>query len=205
MPELSASSSASSSTMPPRAQLMMRTPLRIIAKAAAPTMPRVSSVNGACTVMKSERLKSSSRPTSSIPARAAASAVRIGSKPITFILRPAARSATMRPILPRPITPSVLLHTSTPVNLPRSHLPARSAALAAGICRAIAIIIVMVCSAVVMLLPSGLFITTMPRRVAASRSTLSTPTPARPITLSEVAASMISRVTLVALRITNAS
>ena len=89
----------------------------------------------------------------------------------------------MRPMLPRPMTPSVLLQTSTPVNLPRSHLPARSAALAAGMCRAIAIIIEMVCSAVVTLLPSGLFITTMPRRVAASRSTLSTPTPARPITL----------------------
>ena len=72
-------------------------------------------------------------------------------------------------------------------------------------CRAIAIIIVMVCSAVVTLLPSGLFITTMPRRVAAFRSTLSTPTPARPITLSEAAASTISRVTRVVLRITSAS
>ena len=44
-------------------------------------------------------------------------------------------------------------------------------------CRASAIIIEIACSAVVTLLPSGLFITTMPRRVAASRSTLSTPTP----------------------------
>ena len=72
-------------------------------------------------------------------------------------------------------------------------------------CRASAIIIVIACSAVVTLLPVGLFITTMPRRVAASRSTLSTPTPARPITLSEAAASMTSRVTRVPLRMTSAS
>ena len=36
----------------------------------------------------------------------------------------------------------------------------------------------MVCSAVVTLLASGVFITTMPRAVAASMSTLSTPLPA---------------------------
>ena len=72
-------------------------------------------------------------------------------------------------------------------------------------CRASAIIIVTACSAVVTLLPVGLFITTIPRRVAASISTLSTPTPARPITLSDVAASITSRVTRVPLRISSAS
>ena len=39
-----------------------------------------------------------------------------------------------------------------------------------------------VCSAVVIVLPSGAFITTMPRIVAAFTSMLSTPTPARPMT-----------------------
>ena len=36
-----------------------------------------------------------------------------------------------------------------------------------------------VCSAVLVVLPAGVFITTMPSRVAAGRSILSTPTPAR--------------------------
>ena len=49
---------------------------------------------------------------------------------------------------------------------------------------------------------SGAFATTIPRRVAASTSTLSTPTPARPITLRRVARSMRSRVSFVAERMT---
>ena len=40
----------------------------------------------------------------------------------------------------------------------------------------------MACSAVVIELPNGVFITMMPRAVAAGMSTLSTPMPARPIT-----------------------
>ena len=63
----------------------------------------------------------------------------------------------------------------------------------------------MACSAVVTLLPPGVFITTMPRRVAASTSMLSTPMPARPMTRSRRAASMTSRVTVVELRTINAS
>ena len=55
--------------MPPRAQLMMRTPFFMFANAAAPTSPRVSAVSGVCTVMKSERRKISSRPTSSMRSR----------------------------------------------------------------------------------------------------------------------------------------
>jgi len=43
-----------------------------------------------------------------------------------------------------------------------------------------AIIMAMVCSAVVMTLPAGVFITMMPRLVAAGMSTLSRPMPARP-------------------------
>ena len=42
------------------------------------------------------------------------------------------------------------------------------------------------CSAVEIVFPPGVFITMMPRFVAASTSTLSTPTPARPITFSFV-------------------
>ena len=46
----------------------------------------------------------------------------------------------------------------------------------------------MACSAVVMALAKGVFMTIMPRAVAALTSTLSTPIPARPITLSRSAA-----------------
>ena len=45
-------------------------------------------------------------------------------------------------------------------------------------------------SAVATVLPSGVFMTAMPLALAASRSTLSTPTPARAITFSLVAAAM---------------
>ena len=128
-----------------------------------------------------------------------------GSKPSTFIFKPAARSATMRPTLPRPMTPMVLLHSSTPTNLLRSHLPPLSEATAWGIWRASAIIKAMVCSPVVTLLPPGVFMTTMPRLVAASASMFSYPTPARPITLRFFAASINSAVILVPLRITQPS
>ena len=80
------------------------------------------------------------------------------------------------------MTPSVLPKISTPMNLFFSHLPARVEASASGICRASASISEMACSAVVIELPNGVFITMMPRAVAAGMSTLSTPMPARPIT-----------------------
>ena len=65
-----------------------------------------------------------------------------------------------------------------------SHLPAWVEASAAGIWRASANIMAMACSAVVIELPKGVFITTTPAAVAAGMSTLSTPMPARPMTLS---------------------
>ena len=55
--------SAASSTRPPRAQLMMRTPFFIVAIAAASMMFLVLSVSGVCSVMKSARLNSSSSST----------------------------------------------------------------------------------------------------------------------------------------------
>ena len=61
------------------------------------------------------------------------------------------------------------------------------------------------CSAAETTVDSGAFATTIPRRVAASTSTLSTPTPARPITLSFAPRSISSAVSFVAERITIAS
>ena len=56
-----------------------------------------------------------------------------------------------------------------------------SAACACGMLRASASISAMVCSAAATMFDCGALATTMPRLVAASTSTLSTPTPARPI------------------------
>ena len=118
---------------------------------------------------------------------------------------PSARSATIEPMLPQPMTPSVLPKISTPRNLFFSHLPARVEASASGICRANDSISVIACSAVVIELPNGVFITMMPRAVAAGMSTLSTPMPARPITFRLFACSRIFAVTLVAERIASPS
>ena len=122
-----------------------------------------------------------------------------------LIFRPSARSATIAPILPQPITPSVLPVSSTPMNRFFSHLPAWVEASASGIWRASANIRAMACSAVVIELPNGVFMTTMPFAVAAGMSTLSTPMPARPMTLSFVASASISAVTLVAERMASPS
>ena len=59
------------------------------------------------------------------------------------------------------------------------------------------------CSAAAIVLPPGVFMQTIPRRVAASTSTLSSPTPARPITSSAEPASITSAVTWLALRTTS--
>ena len=64
---------------------------------------------------------------------------------------------------------------------------------------------VMACSAVVIELPNGVFITITPLAVAAGMSTLSTPMPARPTTFSLVARSSSFAVTLVAERIASPS
>ncbi len=119
--------------------------------------------------------------------------------------RPSARSATIVPILPQPIRPSVLPVSSTPMKRDFSHLPAWVDMSAAGIWRAVANSMAMACSAVVMVLPWGVFITTTPRAVAAGMSTLSTPMPARPITLRFSAAASRSAVTLVADRMARPS
>ena len=63
----------------------------------------------------------------------------------------------------------------------------------------------MVCSAAETTVASGAFATTIPRRVAASTSTLSTPTPARPITFRRLARSISSASSVVPERTTIAS
>src|SRR5580698_5662619 len=108
-------------------------------------------------------------------------------------------------MFPQPMMPRVFPNISTPRNLFFSHLPARVEASASGICRASDSMSVIACSAVVIELPNGVFITMMPRAVAAGMSTLSTPMPARPITLRFLACSSIFAVTLVAERMASPS
>jgi hypothetical protein len=86
-----------------------------------------------------------------------------------------------------------------------SHLPAWVETSAAGSWRASANIMAMACSAVVIELPKGVFITTTPAAVAAGMSMLSTPIPARPITFSFLAAAMTSLLGLVSERTTRPS
>src|SRR5574340_1059977 len=91
------------------------------------------------------------------------------------------------------------------MNFSFSHFPALVEAVAWGMRRDMAKIMAIVCSAVVTVLPPGVFITTMPRRVAAGVSTLSKPEPARPTTFRRPAAAMTSAVTLVPDRTINPS
>ena len=86
-----------------------------------------------------------------------------------------------------------------------SHLPLFMEAVAWGIHRVIEKIIAIVCSAVVTVLPPGVFITTIPRLVATCVSTLSKPEPARPTTFRRSAAASNSAVTFVADRTMSAS
>ena len=116
-----------------------------------------------------------------------------------------ANVAVCEPTRPMPTTPSVLEESSLPTKRFRSHFPPLREETAEGILRASENIMAMVCSAVVMTLPSGAFTTRMPRMLAASRSTLSTPIPARATILSVSPAPISSSFTCVPLRTMSAS
>jgi len=109
-------------------------------------------------------------------------------------------------MLPNPTRPTVLRNSSwPPANRFFSHRPDLVEAMAGTSCRRRTSIMPMVSSATATEFPPGVFITTTPFRVAASTSMLSTPTPARPMTFSRPGCSMVSAVTLVALRTASTS
>ncbi len=139
------------------------------------------------------------------PSAAARSAEMNGSWAITFISNAWARVATSCPIRPRPTRPRVFDRISAPANFDFSHFASFIDASAAGIFRASDRMRPIASSATLRLFAPGAFMTTMPRAVAAATSTLSTPVPARAMTRNFCAASIISRVTFVALRTTSAS
>src|SRR5580693_3460338 len=78
-PDLIASARAASSSRPPRAQLMMRTPSRVCTRASRERMLRVASVSGVCRVMMSARDSRSSSSTFSTPSVTARFSARNGS------------------------------------------------------------------------------------------------------------------------------
>ncbi len=78
-PAAIASARACSSTRPPRAALMMRTPGLTVASSFAPINPTVSGVLGRWIEMKSLSRSSSSRPTRRTPSAAARAGWMYGS------------------------------------------------------------------------------------------------------------------------------
>ena len=90
--------------------------------------------------------------------------------------------ATSDPILPQPINPTVLDFNSIPLKSSFSHFLLIVEKCANGIFLASEKIKLIACSAVVLEVLWGEFITIIPLDVALLTSTLSTPTPARAIT-----------------------
>mmetsp|Transcript_20290 Transcript_20290/g.61861 ORF Transcript_20290/g.61861 Transcript_20290/m.61861 type:complete len:477 (+) Transcript_20290:705-2135(+) len=196
-PDCSAASRSASLMMPPRAQLMMRTPGFIVAIDVLLIMSFVSSSSGTWTVRKSARAMQSAAETGSMLSLREASGGKKGSYPITSIPYDCMREITSRPTRPRPSTPSVLPESSTPMYFFRSHLRAFIDASPCATLRASEAMRAHVCSAAETVLPPGVFMTMMPFLVAATQSMLSTPVPARPIAVILCADSMISAVTVV--------
>jgi len=106
---------------------------------------------------------------------------------------------------PKPTTPSVFSNNSAPVYFERAHLPFFNAACAGETKRADASKSEIASSAAETILEVGALTTMTPAAVAAGISTLSSPTPARAITLRPFAAAIASASILVAERINTAS
>ena len=122
-PDCIRSARAFSSTKPPLAQLIILTPFLVFLKFSRLKIFFVASVKGTWRVMKSDFSNSSLSSTLSIPILSAFSSLRKGSYASTFICRARALSQTIPPILPAPMTPSVFLVSSTPINFDFSHFP----------------------------------------------------------------------------------
>ena len=200
-----ASTSAASSTRSPRAVLMMRTPRRHRDSRSRFRSPRVAAVDGRCRVMKSARSTRASNAISAMPRSSAICAAMKGSWATTAMSKASARRTTSRPMRPRPTTPRVLPRNSAPRRLFLHQRPAFICASAIATDRAEASIRAKTCSATLTLFAPGAFRTTMPRSLAASTSTLSTPAPARATTRRRGAPAISSAVTVVALRTMRAS
>ncbi len=157
----------------------------------------VSGSSGVCMVMKSDIFRTSSSVVRRTPMLSATSLGRNGSYPTMVILKAFRRLATSPPTRPTPMMPRTLPFISTPVYLERFHSPLCIESWAKGMFLARVSSMAQVCSAAESMLADGVFMTSMPFSVAAGTSTLSTPTPARPMTRSFLPASITFLVTLV--------
>ena len=205
-PSRTASASAASSTIPPRAVLTMRSVGFACVSSSAEISPIVSGVFGRWMVRKSARSTSSSTVgTRSTPSWRARSGLTKGSYATSRIPNALARCATSTPTRPRPTMPSVLSWSSTPSQRCGSTArrggrgrPGGRCAPGRGAARSCA------------RRPTARSTAARspPSRrggSAASTSTLSRPMPARPTTTSSSPASSTSAVTWVALRMTSAA
>ena len=185
LPDSSARASASWSTSSPRATLMMRTPsLHLRERLGVQPARRLG---GLRQVQRDEvglrvERRRRSRP-SRRRARGSARRTRRGRTRPRSCRSDFARSATSWPMRPKPRIAERLLVDLHAAELRALPLPGRKRRSApAGCCGRARAAAPCVCSAAAIALDSGALATMMPRLVAAGTSTLSTPTPARPIT-----------------------
>ncbi len=175
------------------------------ASSAGPSSGFPFSVAVEWSVTTSDCRRSSSRGTSGTPISWAFSTGRNGSWPRSFASKARQRDATREPTWPRPTMPTVLPASSEPTNFDFSQRPCAIEAAASGTRRRSARSTANVCSTAETTLPVGELRTMTPRAEAAGTSTLSTPTPARPTTVSFGAAAKRAASTFVALRTSSAS
>ena len=200
-----ASASASSSTMPPRAVLMMRMPgLGLGQQLLADEAERLGVLRQVDGDEVGLRPSAPRGPSARHPCAGPDRRRRTGRRPPGACRRPGPAGPPAHRPGPRPTTPRVLPCSSTPSHLDRSHLPATRAAWAWGMLRAWASSRAMACSAADRMFDWGALTTITPRSVAAATSTLSRPMPARPTTTRSVPAASTSAVTVVAERMTRA-
>ena len=189
----------------PRATLTRTADGFISASSAAPSSGLPFSVAVECRVTTSDWARRVSSGTSGTPISCAFSTGRNGSWPRSFASNARARAATREPTCPRPTMPMVLPASSVPTNFDFSQRPCAIDAAASGTRRRSARSTANVCSTAETTFPVGEFRTMTPRAEAAGTSTLSTPTPARPTTVSFGAAAKRAASTFVALRTRSAS
>ena len=184
-PASSARTSAASSTVGPRPLFTKMADGFMAANSRSPSRWRVSAFRGACMETKSERSSSSMSPTGSTPSAVIVSSLTYGSKAMTWRPKGWQRRATARAMLPKETRPTVCPQrrgTSLKTGRPSRQRPSpvrRSMSLRR---RAAASSRASVWSATSSTNTSGTFVTTMPASVAASTSTVSAPTLARPMT-----------------------
>ena len=183
MPSVIAQASASSSMMPPRAVLTMRTPRLAKPSISRSSSPTVSAVFGRWMVTKSDSAMSFGER-HEVDAHLPAAVGRDEG-----VVREQAHPERERPLRHELADPPEADDARAPCRSARrpptgcapSDHPS-SAACACGMLRACASSSASVCSAADSTFDCGAFTTITPRRVAASTSTLSRPMPARPTT-----------------------